>query len=89
MEVEKRPVRVEELADFDEAAACGTAVVITPMSHIDIKPVLEEDKVEKSYRFMPDGEVGEVCTKLYKRITGIQFGELEDTHGWCYHIEEK
>ncbi|MBR5955481.1 MAG: branched-chain amino acid aminotransferase [Bacteroidales bacterium] len=89
MEVEKRPVRVEELADFDEAAACGTAVVITPMSHIDIKPLLEEDKVEKSYRFMPDGEVGEVCTKLYKRITGIQFGELEDTHGWCYHIEEK
>jgi branched-chain amino acid aminotransferase len=30
--------------------------------------------------------VGPVCTKLYKQITGIQFGELEDTHGWCYYI---
>ena len=44
------------------------------------------EKVSKVYRFRPDGEVGPVCTKLYKRITGIQFGELEDTHNWCYYI---
>lgn len=88
MTVEKRPVPVEELSEFEEAGACGTAVVITPMSHIDIKPTLEGDVVSKSYRFVPDGVVGPVCTKLYKRITGIQFGELEDTHGWCHYIEE-
>lgn len=86
MEVEKRPVPVGELAQFDEAAACGTAVVITPMSHIDIKPVLEEPGIEQSYRYRPDGEVGPVCTQLYKQITGIQFGELEDRHYWCYYI---
>ncbi|MBQ6577752.1 MAG: branched-chain amino acid aminotransferase [Bacteroidales bacterium] len=87
MEVEKRPIPVDELDEFEEAGACGTAVVITPMSHIDMKPVLEEDKVERTFRFMPDGVVGPVCTKLYNRITGIQFGELEDTHGWCHFVE--
>ncbi len=33
MEVEKRKIPVGELSEFEEAAACGTAVVITPMSH--------------------------------------------------------
>jgi len=84
--VDKRPVPVGELAEMSEAAACGTAVVITPMSHIDIKPVLAEAAVEKSYRFMPDGEVGPVCTKLYKHYTAIQNGEIEDIHGWCHEI---
>lgn len=86
MGVEQRPVPVWELAEFDETGACGTAVVITPMSHIDIKPALEAPEVTDIYRFRPDGEVGPVCTKLYKQITGVQFGELEDTHGWCYYI---
>ena len=87
MTVEKRPIPVEELDYFDEAGGCGTAVVITPLSHIDMKPVLEEPEIEKSFRFCPDGEVGPVSTKLYKRITGIQAGELEDTHGWCHFID--
>ena len=56
------------------------------MSHIDIKPVLREPLVTRSFRYEPDGAVGPVCTKLYKQITGIQFGELEDTHGWCHKI---
>jgi branched-chain amino acid aminotransferase len=86
MEVEKRPIPVEELAEFDEAGACGTAVVITPMSHIDLKPVLAGEEVACTWRFVPDGSVGPVCTKLYKRITGIQFGEVEDTHGWCHKL---
>ena len=77
---------MEELAEFDEAGACGTAVVIIPISHIDRKDKLEEAEIAQSYRFCPDGEVGAVSMKLYNRITGIQFGELEDTHGWCYYI---
>ena len=86
MEVDKRQVAVSELASFEEVGACGTAVVITPMSHIDMKPVLENPEVSKVFRYGPDGVVGPVCTKLYKQITGIQFGELEDVHNWCYPI---
>ena len=50
-------------------------------------PVLEEETVSRSFRFVPDGTVGPVCTKLYNRITGIQFGEVEDIHGWCHHVD--
>ena len=87
MEVEKRPIRLEELDSFEEVGGCGTAVVITPISHIDIKPVLEAPEVAREFRFCPDGEVGPVSKKLYARITGIQFGELEDTHGWCHYLD--
>jgi branched-chain amino acid aminotransferase len=87
MEVEKRPIRLEELAEFDEVGGCGTAVVITPLSHIDVKPVLEKPEISKSYRFCPDGEVGPVSTRLYKWIRAIQDGEVPDEHGWCRFVE--
>ena len=87
MEVEKRPVPLEELETFEEAAGCGTAVVITPLSRIDIKPVLAEPEVSRSYRICEDGDVGPVCRALYGRITAIQNGEFEDTHGWCRYVE--
>ena len=87
MKVEKRPVPVEELAEFEEVGACGTAVVITPISHIDVKEELEEDSVSRTYRYFPDGQVGPVCTRLYKALTAIQKGEAEDIHNWCHGIE--
>ena len=87
MEVEKRPIPLEELETFEEVGGCGTAVVITPLSHIDIKPVLEESAVSREFRFCPDGEVGPVSKKLYARITAIQAGEAEDAHGWCRFVE--
>lgn len=86
MGVEKRRIPVEELPTFEEVAACGTAVVVTPIYRIDMKPVLEETAVENSFRYFPDGVVGPVCGQLYKTLTGIQFGELEDTHSWCWTV---
>ena len=76
MEVEKRPVPLEELETFEEVGGCGTAVVITPLSHIDMKPVLEEAEVSREFRYCPDGEVGPKSTALYKRIRAIQDGEF-------------
>lgn len=87
MRVEQRPVPLEELDTFEEAGACGTAVVITPMSHIDMKPKLGEATVSRTFSFRPDGTVGPACTRLYRQITGIQFGELPDLHGWCHKVE--
>ena len=87
MTVEKRPVPLEELATFEEAGGCGTAVVITPLSHIDMKPVLEEPFVSREFRFCPDGEVGPLSTKLYRRIRAIQDGDAEDIHRWCRFVE--
>ena len=74
--VEKRPIHVDELADFVEVAACGTAVVITPISSITYG-----DKV-----FEYCNDCGPVSKKLYDRLTGIQYGEVEDTHGWLMEV---
>lgn len=87
MEVEKRPVPLDELDTFEEAGGCGTAVVITPLSHIDMKPVLEAPEVSRTFRFCPDGEVGLRSTALYKRIRAIQDGQFPDEHGWCHFVE--
>jgi len=79
--VEKRPVPVEELADFVETGACGTAAVITP-----IKKIIDPD-LNKVYEYCKDGKPGQVCTKLYNKLTSIQFGDEPDDHGWIEIVE--
>ena len=74
MKVTRRKIRVEELAEMSEAAACGTACVISP-----ITKVLDPDK-DVTYHF---GELGPVLTKLYHALQDIQYGRAEDKHGWC------
>lgn len=76
MQVECRPVEVEELATFDEAGACGTAAVISPIARIDD---LDEGK---SYVYSTDGTPGKVSTALYERLRAIQYGDYPDEHGW-------
>ena len=76
MKVEVRPVPVEELAEFEEVGACGTAAVITP-----IRKIVDVDK-EVTYSFGDDEKPGPVTSKLYETLTGIQNGDLEDRFGW-------
>ncbi len=81
MEVERRPVPFEELAEFDEAGACGTAAVISP-----IGKVFDPD-TGKTFDFAKDGKAGPKTMKLYETLTGIQFGDIEDTFGWITFVE--
>ncbi|MEG2332751.1 branched-chain amino acid aminotransferase [Bacteroides sp.] len=81
MTVERRPIAEEELSTFEEAGACGTAAVISPIERIDD---LEKDK---SYVIAKDGKPGPVCTKLYNKLRGIQYGEEPDMHGWITFVE--
>jgi branched-chain amino acid aminotransferase len=81
MKVEQRPVPVEELSTFEEAGACGTAAVISPIERID-----DYDN-DISYVFSHDGTPGPVSEKLYKKLRGIQYGDEPDTHGWVTVIE--
>ena len=81
MKVERRQIPVEELATFEEAGACGTAAVISPIERID-------DYDEKiSYVFTKDGKPGPISEKLYKKLRGIQYGDEPDTHDWVTIIE--
>ena len=81
MKVEIRPVPVEELAEFEEAGACGTAAVITPFS----KVVDSEQDITYSYG---DGKnPGPITSRLYKTLIGIQNGDIEDSLGWTKILE--
>ena len=76
IKVERRHIPVEELAEIQEAAACGTAAVASPVAEI------HDLDLDVKYIVAKDGEPGPVTTSLYNRLRAIQLGEEPDTHGW-------
>ena len=74
MEVEERDVLIDNLDEFKEAGACGTAAVITPIGGIEYKGNL--------HVFHSETEVGPVTRKLYDTLYGIQFGDVKAPEGW-------
>ena len=81
LKVECRPVPEEELATFEEAGACGTAAVISPIERID------DLENKKSYVIAKDGKPGAISTKLYNKLRAIQYGDEQDVHGWVTVID--
>lgn len=81
MKVERRQIPEEELETFEEAGACGTAAVISPIERID------DPEKNKSYVFSKDGKPGPVSTKLYNLLRGIQLGDEPDVHHWVTIID--
>ena len=81
MEVECRPILLEELEEMDEAAECGTAAVAAPISQID------DIDNGKSYIMSKDGNPGPWTTKLYNRLRAIQLGDEPDIHNWVTVLE--
>ena len=79
LKVEERRVPVDELAQFTECGACGTAAVISPICKI---VDLDTDKV---YDF--GDRVGEYSQKMYTMLQDIQYGRAEDKYGWTTVIE--
>jgi branched-chain amino acid aminotransferase len=78
MDVEQRPVEIDEVEDFDEVGAVGTAAVITPVYSIKYG--------DRTFAFGTKESAGPVLTKLYKTLTKIQTGEIEDLHRWLLEI---
>ncbi len=76
MEVEQRHITVDEIPDFQEAAACGTAAVTSPVGEID-----DLDTGQK-YVIAKDGKPGPITTRFYDTLEAIRLGEAEDPHGW-------
>lgn len=81
LKVERRPIPEEELATFEEAGACGTAAVISPIERID------DVENNKSYVISKDGKPGPISKKLYDKLRAIQYGDEPDVHGWVTIVE--
>ena len=81
MKVERRQIPIEELETMEEAGACGTAAVISPIARID------DLEMNKSYVISKDGKPGPISKKLYDKLRAIQYGDEPDTHGWVTVID--
>jgi len=79
LKTERRPILLEELETFEEAGACGTAAVISPINKI------KDDDNGKEYLF--GKEPGVITTKLYNKLLAIQTGDEEDVFGWVDIVE--
>ena len=77
LKVEARQIPEEELATFEEAGACGTAAVISPINRID--------DLEKGlqYQIAKNGEPGPISTKLYIAQHSIRYRRRSPRMGHC------
>lgn len=57
-----------------EVFACGTAAVVVPLGRL------------KGEGFDVSIEGSEVTHEIYERLTGIQYGRLEDPYNWMYRL---
>ena len=81
--VEFRPVKYEELPEFTEVMAAGTAAALVPIKSITMK--------SKDDKFLYQGggdEPGPVCTKLLNTLKGIQQGKIKDNFRWLHFVHE-
>jgi len=81
--VSERLLSIDELTDamengkLEEAWGCGTAAVVSPIGQLFYKG--------KTYT-INNNEIGTVTQNLYNKLTGIQWGKVEDTFGWTVEI---
>ena len=75
MEVEERPVELQEIGNFEECGLCGTAAVISPVGQI------HDHGTVYTYAGM-----GPKIQKLYDTLRGIQMGTVEGPEGWLQEV---
>ena len=80
LKVEQRQIPEEELDTFEEAGACGTAAVISPISYID--------DLDSGKRYDFGSQPGPVSTMLFNRLRNIQYGIDPDSHNWTTVVIE-
>lgn len=83
-EVSEEMIDVHDMLDdvqsgkITEVFGCGTAAVIAPVGKFGFQ---DEEYIINDY------QVGPVAERLYKELTDIQYGRIEDRFDWTYTIE--
>jgi branched-chain amino acid aminotransferase len=84
IKVTERKISIQELYDahangtLEEAFGTGTAAVISPIG---------EFNWNDNIITVNEGKIGDLSSKIYTTITGIQKGELEDPLGWTIEVK--
>ena len=83
MKVSERRISIDELIQsskegrLQEVFGTGTAAVISPVDEIQYR----DTNIN-----INEGQIGPIARRLFDEISGIQYGEIPDTHGWIYNI---
>ena len=79
LEVEERDISYKELYEESctETFCSGTAAVITPIASVTL---------EGKLRIFNNRQPGEITSKLYELLTGIQRLDIEDEFGWIVKV---
>lgn len=72
-------VYLNQLDQFKEAGAMGTAAAITPIASV----THDDNKIV----FYSETETGPITQALYDELTGIQFGDKPAPEGWVQKVE--
>ncbi|KAI7355950.1 branched-chain amino acid aminotransferase [Hortaea werneckii] len=80
--VEKRSIKYEELPQFNEVLAAGTAAALVPIKSITMRSKGDEFKYQGG-----GDEPGPAIVKLLAQLKGIQSGKVKDTFGWCQEVQ--
>jgi branched-chain amino acid aminotransferase len=81
---EERRIPIDEVLDgiasgkVSEVFGAGTAAVISPVGKIGFRG--RDFEVNRN-------QTGPWAQKFFDTLTGIQYGELEDRHGWVYVVQ--
>jgi branched-chain amino acid aminotransferase len=82
--VERRRVSIDEWkegaasGEITEVFACGTAAVVTPIAQL---------KAQDFTIGSADAAPGELTMSLRQELTDIQYGRIEDRHGWMMRLD--
>ena len=84
LNVSERPIEIQEIYDayqngqLKEAFGTGTAAVISPIGQL---------KWDDHVMEINNGKIGEISQRLYDTLTGIQWGNIEDTMHWTVEVK--
>ena len=84
LNVSERPIELQEIYDayqngqLKEAFGTGTAAVISPIGQL---------KWDDHVMEINNGKIGEISQRLYDTLTGIQWGNIEDTMHWTVEVK--
>lgn len=84
LNVSERPIEIQEIynayqnGQLKEAFGTGTAAVISPIGQL---------KWDDHVMEINNGKIGEISQRLYDTLTGIQWGNIEDTMHWTVEVK--
>ena len=84
LQVEQRKVTIDEIrtgvesGEIVEMFACGTAAVVTPIAAFKAEGYTIGDE---------NAPAGELTMSLRQELTDIQYGRIEDRHGWMTRLD--